>query len=201
MSLTPSQIQTLDTTERVTSAISIIGTFFIIITFFYSPSFDKPINRLIFFASWGNLGASISCLISELGPTSLGDSKYDVSGLCQFQGFLVQMFRGVDCYWSFCMAINVYLVFFRGYTTDQLRRLDIWYLLACYGLSFVPALIFLFISTEERGHVYGTAIIWCWITEKWDWMRLVFLYGIVWWVSIDFLHPSHIQLRLLTRHS
>src|ERR1700712_1015846 len=100
MSLTHSQIQTLDTTERVTAAISIIGTLFIILTFFFSPSFDKPINRLIFFASWGNLGASISCLISVLGPVSMTEQ---ISRLCQFQGFLVQMFRGVDCYWSFFM--------------------------------------------------------------------------------------------------
>ncbi|KAM3084029.1 hypothetical protein ACMFMG_001863 [Clarireedia jacksonii] len=186
MSLTVNQIQILDTSERVTSAFSIIGTLFIIGTFFFSRSFNKPINRLIFFASWGNLGASVSCLISELGPASTPTSTTGpVSGLCQFQGFLVQMFRGVDCYWSFCMATNVYLVFFRGYTTDQLRRLDVWYLLSCYGLSFVPALVFLFISTKELGHVYGPAIIWCWITERWDWMRIVFLYGIV-WISIIF---------------
>ncbi|PQE32593.1 camp receptor protein [Rutstroemia sp. NJR-2017a WRK4] len=175
MSLTPHQIRILDSSERVTSSVSIIGTLFIICTFFFSPSFNKPINRLIFFASWGNLGASVSCLISELGPGS--STTGPVSGLCQFQGFLVQMFRGVDCYWSFCMAINVYLVFFRGYTTDQLRRLDVWYLLACYGLSFVPALIFLFISTKELGHVYGPAVIWCWITEEWDWMRVSILFA------------------------
>lgn len=95
------------------------------------------------------------------------------------------MFLGVDCYWAFCMAINVYLVFFRGYTTEQLRSLDVWYLLACYGLAFIPAMVFVFISTSQRGHLYGPAIIWCWISPKWDWMRLVFLYGIVWSVNLQ----------------
>jgi hypothetical protein len=44
----------------------------------------------------------------------------------------------------------------------------------------VPAIIFAFLSTPDRGRVYGPAIIWCWITTEWDWMRIVFLYGIVW---------------------
>ncbi|CAD6448877.1 5b588a3d-5b50-4c68-802b-8cd30523de75 [Sclerotinia trifoliorum] len=181
MPLTYEQYTAVDLTERITSAVSIVGNLFIILTFFFSSSFDKPINRLIFFASWGNIGSSISCMISDLGPASLMErSKFNASGICQVQAFLVQMFRGVDCYWAFFMAINVYLVFFRGYTTHQLRKLDIWYLLACYGLSFIPAFVFLFVSTKERGHVYGSAIVWCWISEEWDWMRLVFLYGIVW---------------------
>jgi len=90
------------------------------------------------------------------------------------------MFLGVDCYWAFFMAINVYLVFFRGYTTESLRKLEVIYLLLGYGLSFIPALVFVFISTPSRGHFYGNAIIWCWITPKRDWARFVFLYGIVW---------------------
>lgn len=175
------QFRALDITERATAIASIVGNLFIIVTYLFSPSFDKPINRLIYFASWGNIGSSISCLVTELGPASLENrQKFDASGICQVQGFLVQMFRGVDCYWSFFMAINVYLVFFRGYNTHQLRKLDIWYLVACYGLSFIPAFVFLFVSTKDRGRVYGSAVVWCWISERWGWMRLVFLYGVVW---------------------
>ncbi|KAF7896103.1 hypothetical protein EAF00_006118 [Botryotinia globosa] len=181
MSLTYEQYRVVDITERVTSAVSIVGNLFIVLTYFFCSSFDKPINRLIFFASWGNIGSSISCLISELGPASLMDrEKFNASGICQVQGFLVQMFRGVDCYWAFFMAINVYLIFFKGYTAHQLRKLDIWYLVACYGLSFIPAFVFLFIETKSRGRIYGSAVVWCWISEDWDWMRLVFLYVIVW---------------------
>ncbi|QSZ32504.1 hypothetical protein DSL72_002082 [Monilinia vaccinii-corymbosi] len=117
MSLTHAQSVAIDATERTAAAISIIGNLFIILTFFYCASFDKPINRLIFFASWGNIGSSISCLVTNLGAASLEDRhKFDESPICQVQGFLVQMFRGVDCYWAFFMAINVYLVFFRGIT-------------------------------------------------------------------------------------
>lgn len=67
-------------------------------------------------------------------------------------------FLGVDAYWAFCMAVNIYLVFFRGYNTRQLRGLDHKYLIACYGLSVIPAIVYLFIKTKERGKMYGGAI-------------------------------------------
>ncbi|KAL8676515.1 MAG: hypothetical protein Q9224_007280 [Gallowayella concinna] len=80
------------------------------------------------------------------------------SALCQFQGFMAQLFLGVDAYWAFCMAVNIYLVFFRSYNTKQLRSLDHKYFVACYGLSLIPAIIYLFIETKDRGRIYGGAV-------------------------------------------
>lgn len=173
--LSISQVHALIITERVNSVISILSIIFVVTTYLFSSGFNKPINRLIFFASFGNLGSAVAALISENGPM-IGED----SALCKFQAFLVQMFLGVDCYWALCMAVNVYLVFFKGYTVDQLRSLDLAYLLICYGLSFVPAFVFIFISTNARGPVYGPAIIWCWVNIEWDFLRFVFLYAIVW---------------------
>jgi hypothetical protein len=176
--LTDSQLRAMVITERVNSCLSLVGIFFVLATFGFSQHFNKPINRLIFFASWGNIGSNIASLISEAGP--LSSTTTVVSPLCKFQAFLVQMFLGVDCYWAFCMAVNVYLVFFRSYTVERLRSLDISYLLVCYGMAFIPAIAFVFISTKSNGPIYAPAVIWCWISPNWDWMRLVFLYGIVW---------------------
>lgn len=173
--LTIDQIRALIITERVNSVVSIISIIFVVATYLFSPGFNKPINRLIFFASFGNLGSAVAALISENGPL-VGER----SALCKIQAFLVQMFLGVDCYWALCMAVNVYLVFFKGYTVDQLRSLDLAYILICYGLSFIPALVFIFINTNARGPVYGPAVIWCWVNIEWDFLRFVFLYAIVW---------------------
>jgi hypothetical protein len=169
------QIHALIITERVNSVVSVLSIIFVVATYLFSPGFNKPINRLIFFATLGNLGSAVAALISENGPI-LGEG----SALCKFQAFLVQMFLGVDCYWALCMAVNVYLVFFKGYTVDQLRSLDLAYLLICYGLSFIPAFVFIFVTTNARGPLYGPAVIWCWINTEWDSLRLVFLYAIVW---------------------
>lgn len=118
------QLSVMVTTERVNSCISLVAIFFVIVTFTFSSSFNKPINRLIFFAGFGNVGSNIASLISSAGPLS-STNPQTISSLCQFQAFLVQMFLGVDVYWAFCMALNVYLVFFRGYTTEQLRKREL----------------------------------------------------------------------------
>jgi hypothetical protein len=57
------------------------------------------------------------------------------------------------------MAINVYLTFFHRYSASQLRSLEWKYLTLCYGIPFIPAIIFVFMTTPERGHIYGSAVV------------------------------------------
>jgi len=57
------------------------------------------------------------------------------------------------------MAFNVHLAIFRGFTVAQLRALDKYYLVICYPLAFIPALVYVFVSTEGRGRVYGPAVV------------------------------------------
>ena len=83
---TPKQINAMAITERVTSIFSLLGIFFILSTFLLGRGFDKPINRLIFLASWSNLGMNVATLIAEDGPTAGQHSS-----LCQFQAFAIQM--------------------------------------------------------------------------------------------------------------
>lgn len=74
-------------TERVTSIFSLLGILFILSTFLLGRGFDKPINRLFFFASFSNLGMNIAALIAEDG-VSAGQN----SSLCQFQAFAIQWY-------------------------------------------------------------------------------------------------------------
>ncbi|KAL8727472.1 MAG: hypothetical protein Q9181_005703 [Wetmoreana brouardii] len=175
MALTQAQTHALVATERVVASISLIAIVFILLTYSFHNSFNKPINRMIYLASFGNLGMAIACLISEDGVSAGARSA-----LCQFQGFVIQMFLGVDTLWACCMAFNVYLAFFHIFRAYQLRALDKWYLAFCYGFAFVPAVTFLFIDQKGRGKIYGPAILWCWIDIKWDFLRIALLYGIVW---------------------
>lgn len=79
------QTATISITERVASAVSVAASCIIIVTFIGFKSFRKPINRLVFYASFGNILANIGTLISESGiPKGSG------SPLCQFQGFVIQ---------------------------------------------------------------------------------------------------------------
>ncbi|KAL2051419.1 hypothetical protein ABVK25_008286 [Lepraria finkii] len=173
--LSPGQINAFAVTERVTSIFSLLGIFFILSTFLLGRGFNKPINRLVFAASWSNLGMNIATLIAEDGV-----SAGPTSSLCQFQAFAFQMFLGVDALWALCMAFNVHLALFRGWTAQRMQAQEWKYFIACYGFSFIPALVYLFINVEGRVKVYGPAPLWCWITGEWDFLRIATLYGIVW---------------------
>lgn len=89
--LTESQIRGIETTERVASIFSLIGCSFIFITFLASPRFGRPINRLIFYASWGNMLCNVGTLISQAGINAGQDSA-----LCQIQGFLIQLLVSIS---------------------------------------------------------------------------------------------------------
>ncbi|MCJ1397281.1 hypothetical protein MMC11_000473 [Xylographa trunciseda] len=89
------------------------------------------------------------------------------------------------------MAINVYLTVFKRYNPAQLRKLEPIYLLINYGVTFIPALAYIFISTSDRHRVYGPAITWCSITSAWGFLRIALCYGPA-WVSILFIFIIYI---------
>ncbi len=87
MALTESQLYAVMLTERTASVLSLLGEAFIILTFLTNKDFHKPINRLVFYACWGNLMSNIGTIIS----TSSIDNGVD-GPLCQLQGFFIQMY-------------------------------------------------------------------------------------------------------------
>ncbi|EHK97013.1 putative Cyclic AMP receptor-like protein A [Glarea lozoyensis 74030] len=141
--LSPQDLANFATIERVASSLSLVGIAFIVITYAASPSFHKPINRLVFYASAGNIFTNIATLMSRNfvhgGP------------MCQFQAFLIQMFMPADAYWTLAMACNVWLTFYRKYDKSQLRALEKYYILLCYGIPLVPALVFFAVKSESKG--------------------------------------------------
>lgn len=86
--LTEGQLNGLSIVERTCSVLSLIGIAFIVTTFLLSRGFHKPINRLIFYASVGNLGTNIGTIISR---APIDGASITHPHLCQFQAFLIQM--------------------------------------------------------------------------------------------------------------
>jgi len=81
------------------------------------------------------------------------------------------------------MALNVYLTVFRKYSSHRLQKLEIRYVLICYGVPFIPSVIFLFIKKNVGGveqPLFGPATLWCWISDDWQFMRLAVFYGPIW---------------------
>jgi hypothetical protein len=79
------RLRAIEAAERVTSVFSLLGCSFIITTFCSHAAFRKPINRLIFYASFGNILTSVAMLIATQGVLA-GQQ----SALCQMQAFFIQ---------------------------------------------------------------------------------------------------------------
>ncbi|KAL7795032.1 putative G-protein coupled receptor protein [Trichoderma ceciliae] len=173
-SLSQRQLDIISDIERGCSVVSLLGCLFVIVTFCASSSFHKPINRLVFYASFGNMMTNVGTLMARSyldSPNSPG---------CQLQGFLIQMFLPADACWTLAMAFNVYLTFYHKYDARKLRRMEIPYLLFCYGIPFIPAFVYIFIRNKNGSRAYGNATLWCWITTEWDIYRISTFYGPVW---------------------
>ncbi|KAJ5918149.1 hypothetical protein N7454_010524 [Penicillium verhagenii] len=145
---------------------------------------------MLFYASFGNILANVATMISLSGIEAGQDSV-----MCQSQGFFIQMFMPADALWTLAMACNVYLTFRHRYSSSQLRSLEWKYLVGCYGIPFIPSIIYAFLRTESKGRIYGPATLWCWIDIKWDPLRIATFYAPVWML---FLVTSFIYLSVGT---
>lgn len=85
MAWTTRELEILQITSRVSSVFSLLGASFIIITFCSSTSFHRPINRLAFFAAFGNILSNVATITSREGIVHGSDSA-----LCKAQASLIQ---------------------------------------------------------------------------------------------------------------
>ncbi|KAH6855906.1 hypothetical protein B0I37DRAFT_366081 [Chaetomium sp. MPI-CAGE-AT-0009] len=169
------QLLVLTILTRVASALSALGVLTIIATYCLSKHFRNPMHRLIVINAFYN-ALDVTCtMISTSGPAA-GNS----SALCQFQGFLNQMFPIADVLWTMAMAVNVYLIVYRSYDIESLRRLEWKYMVGITTVTLIPALAFLFINTDENGPMYGSVTLWCAIAPKWVLFRIVLYYVPIW---------------------
>jgi len=78
------------------------------------------------------------------------------------------------------MAFNTYLTVCRSFTATRLKRLEIFYVIGCYGVPFVPAFTYIFVKNEEGTSIYGPAMFWCWVVPEWKMVRIIGFYGPIW---------------------
>jgi hypothetical protein len=64
-----------------------------------------------------------------------------------------------DSLWSLAMAGNVYLAFFHHYNSESLKKLHWKYFITCYGVPFIPAIIYLFVKNGKGEKIYGGATV------------------------------------------
>lgn len=57
------------------------------------------------------------------------------------------------------MALNVYLTFFHQYGEPEFLALEKYYFMFNYGVPLIPAVVFVLVQNEERGHIFGNATV------------------------------------------
>ncbi|KAI0102924.1 hypothetical protein GGR51DRAFT_550194 [Nemania sp. FL0031] len=171
----PTQIDVIVLFERLGAAISLVGVLLIFIAFTMFKRLRTVPNTFIIFASVANMGASIACLIGYSGVLDGSTSP-----LCQAQAFMFELFMQSDPWWSFAMAVNVYMVFFFSANPNSFLRYWYVYCLICYGIPLIPALWLLLVRNGNGGGVYGDATIWCWIDKGWSSLRIYTYYLPIW---------------------
>lgn len=87
VALTPKQLRDLMIVMRTASTMSTIGVITIIVVFCLSRHFRNPMHRLIFINAFFN-AFDVTCTMISTSGYKDGNS----SALCQFQGFLNQMY-------------------------------------------------------------------------------------------------------------
>jgi hypothetical protein len=60
-----------------------------------------------------------------------------------------------DPWWSFAMAVNVYLVFFQNADPTSFRKYVWIYCLVCFGGPLIPAIALISIRDHKYGPVFG----------------------------------------------
>ena len=80
-----------------------------------------------------------------------------------------------------CMAFNVYLTVCKKYNAVKLHQLEIFYIIGCYGLPFVPSLTYAFVKNANGASIYGPATYWCWVQPEWRAVRLAGFFVPVWY--------------------
>ncbi|KAI8962743.1 hypothetical protein F5Y11DRAFT_347256 [Daldinia sp. FL1419] len=172
---TSNHIETIVIFERVGAALSVTGVLLIFVAYAIFKKLRTVPNTFILFASFANLGASIACLIGYSGVLAGSTSR-----LCQAQAFMFELFMQSDPWWSFAMAVNVYMVFFFSANPKSFLRYWWAYFLVCYGVPFIPALWLLVVRGSDGQIVYGDATIWCWIDKDWSNLRIYTYYLPIW---------------------
>lgn len=100
---------------------------------------------------------------------------------CNIQAVAIQWFFVAGMYWTAVISLQVLFAVIRNNATTSSYQTS--FHVGVWVLSGIPAIALLF-SGENGTSVYGDATLWCWITEKYNVLKLTLYYAPVWIVFI-----------------
>eukprot|EP00743_Colponemidia_sp_Colp-15_P003637 GILK01003926.1.p1 GENE.GILK01003926.1~~GILK01003926.1.p1 ORF type:complete len:317 (-),score=26.39 GILK01003926.1:333-1283(-) len=146
--LTESQLETLTIVNMAASALSLVGSSFIIFCYWYFKNLRRFAFKLVFILACSDAAYEIANL--------LGDPA-DGSGLCYVQAVLVSYFGLTSVLWSGVIAYTVYetVISQNGHVSVRIKAFHIFVWTTAFILTALP------FTTNS----YGSAGSWCWISN------------------------------------
>jgi hypothetical protein len=141
--------------SRSMAVVSMLCVGIILVTFCAWKRFRTPANRVILFMSIADL---VSAAAMFLGGWTVYQGPLSPS--CSAQAILLQWGDLASVLWSAAMACNLLMVLFLTRSARDLAALEKHYFFFCFGLSFIVALVPVFLSSETRGLIYGPSHEW-----------------------------------------
>ncbi|KAI8808837.1 hypothetical protein BJ742DRAFT_771618 [Cladochytrium replicatum] len=173
--LTTAQMQSLQPIIQTSSALSFVGSAFIIISYIFVPSFRRPSNRLVFYMSFADLFGSLGLFFANWPVTLFKNREF-----CIAQGIWVNTFMLSAMLWTACLSVQVLLATRKGSNVASLQASEKYFHAASWGIPVILSLVAYFLKHDGKGDVYGDATLWCWITGPYADYRLYFFYIWLW---------------------
>mmetsp|Transcript_2135 Transcript_2135/g.7623 ORF Transcript_2135/g.7623 Transcript_2135/m.7623 type:complete len:362 (-) Transcript_2135:29-1114(-) len=161
-----SQLDTLTVLNITFSTISLLGSTFILLSYFLFKDLRKLSFKLVLWLSFSDALSGMSTLIG---------SPADGSAICYIQAYITQFFAIASFAWTTCIAFTLYftVIMHRADVADYYYHFHAY----VWGLSFV------LVPIPQIFDDYGDSGYWCWIrnnTLSGKLLRLVCFYVPLW---------------------
>ncbi|KAI9593072.1 hypothetical protein BDF19DRAFT_424799 [Syncephalis fuscata] len=168
MSLSAEQLQSITIATSITASLSIVCALGTILTYILLPRFRNTAAELVVYMAAAELIAMPAYLVGRAGPKA-GPNSF----LCQWQGVFEQIGDLSTMFWTSCIAIDLCLIMFKGWSIQQAAKLHKrHYMVVCTVVPLLIALVPLGFEDSKDEPFYNVGETWCWISKDLPMARL-----------------------------
>ena len=157
----PGQRHALQVVVILGAILSLLGSSFIMFSYFWFHDLQTFPYKLIMFLSLADWFASVEYLlaIQDVGVTTQNADCYEDNFMCFMSAGMSQFFDMASFFWVACISYNIYQVLVKRRGADVVK-FEKYYHMVCWG---VPAFFTIIVTLTGS---LGDAGNWCWIKRE-----------------------------------
>lgn len=178
--LSPYEVQVISAVADTVSALSMIGSLFIIFSYIAFPSIRSFSFKLVFSLAITDF---MNQFMGYIGPSDIDMADMNrglkpISDICYFQAITESYFNLASIAWVSVIALTLYRLVIRRISQTTVEKSYLAYALGCW---IIPAVL---TALPAIDRAYGPAGGWCWIIDEKAYWRFAQFYGPLWLVAI-----------------